>query len=760
MKMNLKEKMSKLNNRNKDNRKKDDRNKKKFSDRLKAVDPKKITGKIKSIDTSKLKNAAQKAVDRTKSISSKVKKTADYSKRKVTAFTSIKMRVTLLIVVFVLLSSIINSVYNTRVSKNTLIETTESALSDLVEAQSKDVDKSIETINASMAYLDYSEDLTISLETGYLKGEANRLSDTYIKLRGYMKTNASHIDITLYYPDLRVCATTSETLQEWDDCSDQKWMQAILDTKESGQSDIFTDEEGNTLVTLGVPFHPNYNENGCVGVLTTTVKVDSLTSTLSTIKVLDAQKSHAVLMDSDGNYIYHPDSKKIGTVTDSPTMLDVVSKVASGNAPSITVTKEGTDYIGYRVSPLNNWILGLYVDMNEILQPIDKMQQSTFLITIFTIIILAALGYFFSSSIANPINRITKVIQQTANLDMSPNDAYHRLFSRRDETGEMSRAMNQMRSEFRKMMKQVSDNSETISESSHRLNDITNTVNKNANGNLETAEHLSSSMEQSSVSTELITSDIRNIEASTMAIHEKAQEGVELSQQILARANSLKDNTISASNRTREMYATVKTETEQAILRSKSVQKINDLAQNIWSIADQTSLLSINASIEAARAGESGKGFAVVASEIGKLANQSASTVEGITTIVEEVNEAVSQMASSLSKTLSFLDENVLTDYDDFLNVSDQYSNDADFVNHTMTNISDSITTLNETLMKITVAISEINDAVNDAANGVNEVATMNRDIVSLTGDTYEMVQQTIRFTEELKDIVRQFTLE
>lgn len=734
--------------------------KKNFSDRLKSMNPMKHKDKMKSTDTSKMKNANGKFTGRTKVISAKVKSVTDYSRRKVTLFTSIKMKVTLLIVIFVLLSSIINSVYNTKVAKNTLIETTESALADLVNAQSKDVDKSIETINASMAYLDGSEDITISLETGFLKGEATRLSDVYIKLRGYMKTNADHIDITLYYPDLRVCATTSDTLNEWDDCSDQTWMQTIIDTKENGQSDIFTDEEGNALVTLGIPFHPNYNENGLVGVLTTTVKVDSLTSTLSTIKVLDAEKSHAVLMDSDGKFIYNPDPGKIGTVTDSPTLLDVVSKVNSGNSPSTTVTKEGTDYIGYRVSPLNNWILGLYVDMNEILQPIDKMQQSTFVITIITILILAGLGYLISSSIANPINRVTRVIKQTASLDMSPNDAYHGLFARRDETGEMSRAMNQMRSEFRKMMKQVSDNSETISESSHRLNDITNTVNKNANGNLETAEHLSASMEQSSVSTDLITSDIKNIEASTMEIHEKAQEGVELSQKILARANSLKDNTITASNRTREMYASVKTETEQAILRSKSVQKINDLAQNIWSIADQTSLLSINASIEAARAGESGKGFAVVASEIGKLAQQSASTVEDITAIVEEVNEAVSQMAGSLSKTLSFLDENVLTDYDDFLNVSDQYSSDADFVNHTMTNISNSITALNETLMKITVAISEINDAVNDAASGVNEVATMNRDIVSLTGETYEMVQQTIRFTEELKGIVNQFTLE
>lgn len=67
---------------------------------------------------------------------------------------------------------------------------------------------------------------------------------------------------------------------------------------------------------------------------------------------------------------------------------------------------------------------------------------------------------------------------------------------------------------------------------------------------------------------------------------------------------------------------------------SKSISKIIGV---INEIADQTTLLSLNASIEAARAGEAGRGFAVVADEIRKLADQSVDSVNQIRSIVDDI---------------------------------------------------------------------------------------------------------------------------
>ena len=74
---------------------------------------------------------------------------------------------------------------------------------------------------------------------------------------------------------------------------------------------------------------------------------------------------------------------------------------------------------------------------------------------------------------------------------------------------------------------------------------------------------------------------------------------------------------------------------------TESSQKIGNIIQTIEEIADQTSLLSLNASIEAARAGEAGKGFSVVAGEIQRLAEQSAESANSTRELIEQALAAV-----------------------------------------------------------------------------------------------------------------------
>ena len=105
-----------------------------------------------------------------------------------------------------------------------------------------------------------------------------------------------------------------------------------------------------------------------------------------------------------------------------------------------------------------------------------------------------------------------------------------------------------------------------------------------------------------------------------------------------------------------QLEQTVK-ETE-SIIRALGEQskQIGEIVDTISGIADQTNLLALNAAIEAARAGEHGRGFAVVAEEVRKLAEQSGSATENITTIINEIQkrtqEAVVSMQSGTAMTV------------------------------------------------------------------------------------------------------------
>lgn len=77
---------------------------------------------------------------------------------------------------------------------------------------------------------------------------------------------------------------------------------------------------------------------------------------------------------------------------------------------------------------------------------------------------------------------------------------------------------------------------------------------------------------------------------------------------------------------------------------NRQMQKIDAVLQVVWGIADQTKLLSLNASTESARAGEAGRGFAVIAAEIRKLSEQSASSVGDITAIVASIQKQANEL--------------------------------------------------------------------------------------------------------------------
>lgn len=235
-------------------------------------------------------------------------------------------------------------------------------------------------------------------------------------------------------------------------------------------------------------------------------------------------------------------------------------------------------------------------------------------------------------------------------------------------------------------------------------------------------EETSASLTQVDESVVHITESISGISGKASAERDSAAEIMEKVQEIYESAEA---DRADAARQAAEMSEHM----NERIERSKAVEQINTLTNEIINITDQTSLLALNASIEAARAGEAGKGFAVVASEIGSLADNSARAAEGIQRVSQEVIHAVNELANESEHMIRFMNETAMAGYERLLDNSRNYKNDVSHLSETMNDFADESIRLHENIDNIKESVDAVNIAVEESAKGVVDVTEMATDM-------------------------------
>jgi methyl-accepting chemotaxis protein len=208
------------------------------------------------------------------------------------------------------------------------------------------------------------------------------------------------------------------------------------------------------------------------------------------------------------------------------------------------------------------------------------------------------------------------------------------------------------------------------------------------------------------------------------------------------------------------LFLDVKNKSDSALLQAKAISKIDELTNIIKTVAEQTNLLSLNASIEAARAGEQGKGFAVVAKEIRQLSNTVNDTAIEIEKIIGETVSAVEGLAVCLGQSINFIEGTAIKDLKEIVAASDQYGKDADSIKNMLLTINESMDVLNTITKQITTSAAGIYTIMEQSTIGVTDIAEKTSEVVNMSNETNIMAERSMNNARSLKEIVNKFKLD
>lgn len=261
-----------------------------------------------------------------------------------------------------------------------------------------------------------------------------------------------------------------------------------------------------------------------------------------------------------------------------------------------------------------------------------------------TMIIIALIGAIIiggimAADIGNVIKKVIGGTDKAANGDLTATVNVHR----KDEFGALAGGINNMIGNMKQLINdtksvsgRVDESAAVVTDSVHTMlsatREITDAISGIEKGIVQQAEDSESCMKQM----DELSDKINVVSDNSEKIARIAESARDIVKSGLDTIDVLNTNVHDTVGITTEVISGI----EQLETATKSIGKI---VNAINDIADQTNLLSLNASIEAARAGEAGRGFAVVADEIRKLADQSVESVNQIREIVEDITSGTRQ---------------------------------------------------------------------------------------------------------------------
>lgn len=553
---------------------------------------------------------------------------------------------------------------------------------------------------------------------------------------------------------------TDFSIYDKDDTEHVGWYYIPVEKGEATWMDPYYNENiGIYMISYVVPV---FHEGKSVGVIGMDIDFTELQNLTSDVSIY--ADASATLLNTEGVVL---SDKKIEAGTQfsslSSSAQSLLEEMKSQGQESSktyhTFVINGEKHQGVYGTLKNNMYLLLHAPEREIKSTANGLRTTILGLMFGTLFLDLLVGIWMGRKIAQPIQKLIGVIDEIASLKLKENPILSANKKSKDETGHMAVSIEKMQSALRSIVGKIQRVEESIDQTTRELDQIMQSNTELSEDTSATVQELVSSMEETAGNTETIQEELTHTKERSNQIYDRIKQGTEAMEHILEKSVNLKTVTKESKEKTQTIYEELWKRSKDAVERSKAVEKINELTEEIRDISEQTNLLALNASIEAARAGEAGKGFAVVATEIGGLANQTFQTVDYINKIVEEVHAAVASLTTCTENMTAFLGETVLEDYRKFSIVGEDYEKEAKGVSDMMQHISSATYELNQSVAEISVSVDNINHAIEESNSALNSLAEKSGDTAESAKAGYESLQENREGIQTLHEVTKQFEL-